>query len=47
LDIYEIFKIGDIMDKIKDMWNSLSEKGKMFAYGVGAILILIIISYII
>ncbi len=35
------------MDKIKDMWNSLSEKGKMFAYGVGAILILIIISYII
>ena len=35
------------MSKIKDMWNSLSKKGKWFASAVGAILILIIVSYII
>ena len=35
------------MNKIKDMWNGLSKKGKMFAGALGAILVLIILSYIV
>jgi flagellar biosynthesis/type III secretory pathway M-ring protein FliF/YscJ len=35
------------MNKIKDIWNGLSKKGKMFAGALGAILVLIILSYIV
>ena len=35
------------MNKIKEMWNSLSKKGKMFAGALGVILILIVLSYIV
>ena len=34
------------MNKLKDMWNSLSKKGKILVSALGAILILIIINYI-
>jgi len=35
------------MNKIKDMWNSLTKKGKIFVGALGAILVLIILSYIV
>ena len=35
------------MNKIKEMWNSLSKRGKIVAGALGAILILIIFSYIV
>lgn len=35
------------MNKIKEMWNNLSKKGKMFAGALGVILILIVLSYIV
>lgn len=35
------------MSKIKEMWNNLSKKGKMFAGALGVILILIVLSYIV
>jgi|TARA_E500000318_G_C3437335_1_gene163577 flagellar biosynthesis/type III secretory pathway M-ring protein FliF/YscJ len=35
------------MDKLTKWWNSLSKNGKMFAYGVAAIIVIIIISNII
>ena len=34
------------MNKLKDMWNNLSKKGKILVSALGAILILIIINYI-
>jgi len=34
------------MSKIKEMWNSLSKKGKIFASALGIILLVIIYSYI-
>ena len=35
------------MNKMKEMWNGLSKKGKIFAGALGAILNLIILSYIV
>jgi len=35
------------MDKIKDKWNSLTKRGKIVVGALGAILVLIILSYII
>ena len=35
------------MNKIKEMWDNLSKKGKMFAGALGVILILIVLSYIV
>ena len=35
------------MDKLKDRWNSLSKKGKIFTGALGAILVLIVLSYIV
>jgi|TARA_R100001224_G_C3943683_1_gene123255 flagellar biosynthesis/type III secretory pathway M-ring protein FliF/YscJ len=35
------------MDKIKQMWNDLSKRGKIVVGALGAILVLIIASYII
>ena len=35
------------MNKIKEMWNGLSTRGKIGAGALGAILILIIFSYIV
>jgi flagellar biosynthesis/type III secretory pathway M-ring protein FliF/YscJ len=35
------------MSKIKDMWNSLTKRGKIVAGTLGAILVLIILSYIV
>ena len=35
------------MDKLKDKWNSLSKRGKIVAGALGAILVLIILSYIV
>ena len=35
------------MSKIKEMWNGLSKRGKIVAGALGAILILIIFSYIV
>ena len=35
------------MNKIKEMWNGLSKRGKIVAGSLGAILILIIFSYIV
>ena len=35
------------MNKIKEMWNGLSKRGKIVADALGAILILIIFSYIV
>ena len=35
------------MSKIKEMWNNLSKKGKMFAGALGVILILNVLSYIV
>ena len=35
------------MNKIKEKWNNLSKKGKMFAGALGVILILIVLSYIV
>ena len=35
------------MSKIKDMWNGLSKKGKIFAGALGAIIVLIVLSYIV
>ena len=34
------------MSKIKDMWKSLSKRGKIFAGALGIILLVIIYSYI-
>ena len=34
------------MNKMKEMWNGLSKRGKIVAGALGAILILIIFSYI-
>ena len=34
------------MSKIKDMWNNLSKRGKIFAGALGIILLVIIYSYI-
>jgi len=34
------------MSKIKEMWNSLSKKGKIFTSALGIILLVIIYSYI-
>jgi len=34
------------MNKIKDMWNDLSKKGKIFAGALAVILLMIIYSYI-
>ena len=34
------------MNKIKDMWNGLSKKGKIFAGALGVIFLVIIYSYI-
>jgi flagellar biosynthesis/type III secretory pathway M-ring protein FliF/YscJ len=34
------------MNKIKDMWNNLSKKGKIFTGALGIILLVIIYSYI-
>ena len=35
------------MNKIKEMWNGLSKRGKIVAGALSAILILIIFSYIV
>ena len=35
------------MNMIKEMWNGLSKRGKIVAGALGAILILIIFSYIV
>ena len=35
------------MSKIKDMWNGLSKKGNIFAGALGAIIVLIVLSYIV
>ena len=35
------------MDKIKNKWNGLSKRGKIVAGTLGAILVLIILSYIV
>ncbi len=35
------------MDKLKDRWNSLSKRGKIVTGALGAILVLIILSYIV
>jgi|APSaa5957512493_1039668.scaffolds.fasta_scaffold80875_3 hypothetical protein len=35
------------MDKLKGMWNSLTKRGKIVAGTLGAILVLIILSYIV
>jgi len=35
------------MNKIKDMWSSLTKKGKIAVGALGAILVLIILSYIV
>jgi len=35
------------MNKIKDKWNSLTKKGKITVGALGAILVLIILSYIV
>ena len=35
------------MNKIKEMWNGLSKRGKIVAGALGASLILIIFSYIV
>jgi flagellar biosynthesis/type III secretory pathway M-ring protein FliF/YscJ len=35
------------MNKIKEMWNGLSKKGKIFASAIGVILIVIVFSYIV
>ena len=35
------------MDKIKDKWNSLTKRGKIVVGVLGAILVLIILSYIV
>ena len=35
------------MNKIKEMWNGLSKRGKIVAGALGAILFLIIFSYIV
>ena len=35
------------MNNIKEMWNCLSKRGKIVAGALGAILILIIFSYIV
>jgi len=35
------------MNKIKEMWSGLSKKGKIFAGAFGAILLLIILTYIV
>ena len=35
------------MNKIKEIWNGLSKRGKIGAGALGAILILIIFSYIV
>tara|TARA_R110002126_G_scaffold325_2_gene1749 strand:+ start:431 stop:538 length:108 start_codon:yes stop_codon:yes gene_type:complete len=35
------------MNKLKDKWNGLSKKGKMFAGALGGILVLIVLSYIV
>jgi len=34
------------MDKLKDMWNGLSKRGKIFTGALGVILLVIIYSYI-
>ena len=35
------------MNKIKEMWNGLSKRGKIVAGALGVILILIVLSYIV
>jgi flagellar biosynthesis/type III secretory pathway M-ring protein FliF/YscJ len=35
------------MDKLKNKWNGLSKRGKIVAGALGAILVLIILSYIV
>ena len=35
------------MNKIKEMWSGLSKKGKIFAGALGAILLLIVLTYIV
>ena len=35
------------MDKLKNKWNCLSKRGKIVAGALGAILVLIILSYIV
>ena len=35
------------MNKIKDMWSSLTKRGKIIVGVLGAILVLIILSYIV
>ena len=35
------------MNKMKEMWNGLSKRGNIVAGALGAILILIILSYIV
>jgi len=34
------------MNKLKDMWSNLSKRGKIFAGALGAIILLILASYI-
>jgi len=34
------------MNKLKDKWNGLSKKGKIFTGALGVIIVLIVLSYI-
>jgi|TARA_R110000824_G_scaffold39631_2_gene119627 flagellar biosynthesis/type III secretory pathway M-ring protein FliF/YscJ len=35
------------MEKLKTMWNDLSKKGKLFAYALAVIIILVIVNAVI